>query len=239
MEKQDYIDYIKLELTADILSLEIEDITIGKYVDNAMHELQRYYDEPKLVTVPFASCIDLTGFKSSAIVKIYRTEGYMGDSASNTFEAGSAVDPMYAQQWMVFSNGGTMYNLNQYMLNYLSYNTLMQMRNTISTDMSFKEDKRANKLYINTSSRPVSITIEYIPVLQDVDEITSDYWIDILKRLSLAMVKIGLGRARTRMKQSNALWTDDGDVILEEGNTEIRELREILRTNSTYFYPID
>ena len=32
-------------------------------------------------------------------------------------------------------------------MNYLSYNTLLQMRNTMSTDLDFKEDKRGRKLY--------------------------------------------------------------------------------------------
>jgi hypothetical protein len=239
MTLDEYVEYIKLQLTGWVLELEIDDATIQKFILAAFQELQRYIDETKMVTVPYAPCIDLTDFKASAIVNVYRTEGYMGDASSGGFNDGSAVDPMQAQMWMAFSNGGTMYNLNNYILNYVSYNTLMQMRNTTSTDMTFREDKHAKKLYINTSSKPTNITIEYVPIFQDVDEITSDYWIDILKRLSLAMTKIALGRIRTRFVQSNALWTDDGATILEEGNKELEDLRETLRTNSTYFYPLD
>ncbi len=133
-----------------------------------------------------------------------------------------------------------MYNLQNYVMNYLSYNTLLQMRNTMSTDLYFKEDKNANKLYINGSyDKPVAVTIEYIPVYRDVSEITSDYWIDILKKLSLAMVKVALGRIRTRFTQTNALWTQDGETLLQEGNEELKELREVLRSNSCLFYPLD
>jgi hypothetical protein len=46
------------------------------------------------------------------------------------------------------------------------------------------------------------------------------------------MTKVVLGRIRTRFTQSNALWTQDGERILDEGNTELKELREILRINS-------
>ena len=71
------------------------------------------------------------------------------------------------------------------------------------------------------------------------EEITSDYWIDILKRLSLAMTKVALGRIRTRFTQTNALWTQDGETMLQEGNEELKELREILRTNADLFQVLD
>lgn len=237
MKLSEYIEEIKLELTGGILELELPDESIGNVVKKAFREIQRYIDSTKLVTVPFASCIDLTDFKCSSITRIYRTEGYTGDSSSID---NSTVDPMYAQRWMAFSSGGTMYNLNDYMLNYMSYNTMLQLRNTTTTDLSFKEDKAAQKLYVNVGyDTPKSITIEYVPIFQDVSEITSDYWIDILQRMALAMTKIVLGRIRSRYTQSNALWTQDGDTMLNEGNAEINSIREILRTNSTLFYPID
>ena len=236
--RQEYIDYVKLMRTANLLELEIPDETIGKFVDQALQEIQRYIDETKVVTVPFAKCIDLEGFKHSAIVHVYRCQGFTGDTTTGITT--SEVDPMYAQTWSVFSSGGTMYNLQNYVMNYLSYNTLLQMRNTGSTDMSFREDKHGNKLYINSAySHPDKVTIEYVPLFETVEEVTSDYWIDILKRLSLALVKIGLGRLRTYSTQTNALWQLDGEKLLTEGNEEIKELREVLRTNSTLFYPLD
>lgn len=237
--KEQYVEYIKQQLTAGILELEISDEIIGKFVDNALQELQRYIDETRYVTVPFASCIDLTDFPSSAVTHIYRTQGYTGDGGGEVTPY-SEVDPMYAQSWMVFSNGGSYYNLNNYVYNYLAYNTLIQMRNTMSTELDFLEDKNTHKLYINAAyDRPIAITIQYIPVFKDVSEITSDYWIDILRRLSLALTKVALGRVRTRFTQSNALWTQDGETLLQEGNEELKELREILRVNSLMFFPND
>ncbi len=237
LTKHDYISYIKLMLTGNIIELEIPDETISKYVDLALQEVQRYIDETKLITVPFARCIDLTNFEHSAIVNVYRTEGFTGDATTGMTT--SDVDPTYAQLGMVFSNGGTMYNLNNYVMNYLAYNTLLQMRNTTSADMSFKEDKHGNKLYINSAfTHPNYVTIEYVPLFKDVEQVTSDYWIDILKRMSLALVKIALGRIRNYSTQTNALWSID-QKILEEGLTEYKELQEVLRTNATLFYPLD
>lgn len=243
LTKQEYVEYIKLQLSGGYLELEIGDETIGKYLDAALKELQRYIDQTVFITVPFASCIDITDFEktASSIINIFRTQGFTGDTTSSIGDG--MVDPMYAQTWMVFASGGT-YNLQNYVMNYLSYNTLLQMRNTASTDLDWREGidlkDHKRKLYINANyDTPKMITIEYIPVYTDVSQIVSDYWIDILKRLSLAMVKVALGRIRTRVTQTNALWTDDGATMLEEGNEEIKELRERLNNNSMLFIPKD
>jgi len=141
---------------------------------------------------------------------------------------------------MVFSNAGTMYNLQDYVLNYAAWNTLTQVRNTISTDMAFREDKHAHRLYLNNNmSAPGMIAVEYIPKLSAVEDIKSDYWQDILIRMCIALTKITLGRIRTRFTQSNALWAQDGEKLLEEGNTELKELREVLRSNANLVFPID
>ena len=238
MTMQEVIAEIKLELTGYILDVEIDDTTIESVVKKSMRELERYWDETTLVTIPFSSCIDLANSeldlkeKASTIVKVYRT-----DAIGETTNMG---DPAYMQQWMLFSNGGTMYNLNDYILNFSAWNTLLRIKNTMSTDLSFIEDKHNNKLYINHYlDTPNQITVEYIPKLTDIEAIKSEYWIDILIRMSTAMTKIVLGRIRTRFTQSNALWTQDGEKLLEEGNSERKELLEILRTNSNLIYDID
>lgn len=237
MRLQDYIDEIKLELTGGILELEIPDTTIANTVNKTFREIQTYIDIPRFVTVPFSSCIDLTGFKHSSILKVYRTEGYSGNSESLN---GSVNDPMYMQQWMIYSGSGSMYNLQNYIMNFASYNTLLQLRNTISTDMSWKEDKEGKKLYINAAyDSPKNITIEFIPVYQSVEEIEDDYWTNQIARLSLALTKIQLGRIRSFATQSNALWQLDGETLLQEGNTEAAEIRQHLQDNMNFYVPID
>jgi hypothetical protein len=206
-------------------------------VKKAMRELQRYWDESSFVTVPFESCIDLTKYQleSCSVVKVYRMTG-MGEGGA---ELTAMTDPLYAQQFTIFSNAGTMFNLQDYVMNYAAWVTMCQTRNTLSTDLGFREDKHNHKLYINSMSSPGYITIEFIPKLESVEDIQSDYWQDILIKLSVALTKVTLGRIRTRFGQSNALWTQDGERMLDEGNTELKELRELLRTNSNLIYGID
>lgn len=236
MRLADYISEIKLELTGGVLELEIPDTTISQLVNKAFREIQRYIDIPKFVTVPFSKCIDLEGWKHSSILKVYRAEGFDSTSVNSS----GLSDPMYMQQWQIFSNGNTMYNLNNYILNYASYATLVRLKNTLSTDMSWKEDKQGNKLYINCSSDfPKNVTIEYIPVYESVEEVEDDYWTDKIARLALALTKITLGRIRTYATQSNAIWALDGDTLLNEGNTEAAALRQELVDNMNFYVPID
>ena len=83
---------------------------------------------------------------------------------------------MQAMQWQMLTGAGNMYNLNDWVMNYASWNTLLQIRNTTSTDMSFKEDKSVKKLYINSANdKPAMVTIEYVPLYDSVEEIESDY----------------------------------------------------------------
>ena len=235
MELKDFIEDIKLKLTGGILNLEISDETIGKYVKTAFQEIIRYIDETKLVEVPFARCIDLSNFNYVSVTNVYRTSA-LGESTSNE----SMLDPAYAQTWMLFSNDGTMYSLNEYLLNYAAFSTFSQIRNQLSTDLAFKIDKQANKLYINVSSSiPQKIVIEYIPIYKDVSEIHTPYWIDMLQKLALAHTKLALGIIRTRFTQSNALYTQDGETMRTEGLSELKELRDMLTSNDNLFFPVD
>ena len=236
MQMQGYIDEIKLNVTGGILDLEIEDATISKKVNSAMRELQRYICSTKLMTVPYAKCIDLSGQKINSIARIYRASA--NQTSSNDPE--SYTDPLAASLFQITSNYGNLANLNDFTYRYASWNSLQQVSNTLSTDLAYFYDDADKKLYINTSlNSGANITIEYVPRYDNVEEITSDFWIDVLMRLSIALTKITLGRIRGRYTQSNALWTSDAATMLQEGQTELSELRAYLQKNTQLIYPKD
>lgn len=236
MKLSDYISDIKLALTGGVLRLEISDEVIGQLVMKAFSEIQRYIDETRFVEVPYSSCIDLKDFKHSSITNVYRTKGTGIDTSDNP---NALDDPMYFQMWASYGFGG-MYNLNNFLLNYGAFNTVQQIRNNQTTDMKFIEDKQGDKLYITSSiDKPDKVTIEYVPKFESVEEIKSDYWIDILKRMSMAQVKVTLGYIRTRVKVSNQPYSDDGETMRQEGLQELESLRETLRSNSQLIYPVD
>lgn len=237
MDMQAIKDEVLLRLTGDVVSFELSDSTLTKIINSSLREVQRYIDTFKLVTVPYSSCIDVSEYKVSSVIGVRRAEGYMANNPENS---SATMDPLYASQWMLLSGIGNIGHVSDYASNLASWNSLLQIRNTMSTDLAFYFDKLDNKVYINISSgQPKDVTLMYIPRFDDVSEITSDYWQDVLVRMSVATAKITVGRVRTKFIQSNALWTLDGDKILEEGNTELTALRQELKDSTQLCYGVD
>ena len=236
MDMKAYIDTIKLQLTGGLLNLEIDDSYITQIVQMSLREIQRYIDTTELITIPFENCIDLKKYHVSAVTRVFRATGFLSGEPSDK----GYVDPMQASLWQMLSSNGSIAGIRDFSYNYSSWNTLLQIRNTISTDLAHYYDKASEKLYINISTaQPKDITVEYIPMYKDVDDVTSAYWLDILLRMSVAYTKIALGRIRSRYTQSNALWQQDGQTMLDEGKAELEAIRQHLVDNTQLSYPID
>lgn len=239
MDRKAAVEEISFRLTGGVLKLELDDASLNKVLDMAFREVQRYIDVSKFITLPYQPCIDLAGCGVTAVTSVYRTQGLNGKE--NLYSQGNAmVDPMYMAQWQMISGIGTRINITDYVYNYASWNTMMQIRNTLSTDLAFLYDKTQEKLYINVSNgTPEYITVEFVPEYKDVSELHSPYWEDIVMRLAVALAKVTVGRIRSRYIQTGALYSQDGERILEEGNAELEDLREKLYTNTQLAYPID
>lgn len=238
MKMEAYVDEIKLALTGGVLELEIGDDVIQKIVNSALREVQRYICSTKLITVPYQRCIDLTPYHVNAVTKVLRTTG-MGIGSSQN-DAQTSTDPVQIGLWQLTSAGGNINNFNDYLTRYSSWSTMQQIGNTLSTDLSYYFEDATQKLYINTTmSAGDSVSIEYVPRFNSVEEVTSDFWIDVIMRLSKALAKVYVGRIRSRYTQNNALWQQDGETLLNEGNQELTDLRNYLQTNTQLIYCYD
>jgi len=234
-----YIDKIKWQITSGVLESELPDEGYAKAVNIALEELSRYYNATRLVQVTSSSCIDLAKVEEDNDIKISTVSAVYRSRPNGVSADAGASDPMMLSQWNLANNFYN-YGTNRWMYNYLAYNTTNQIANTVSTDLDFKEDRLGRKLYVNFSNGTNGeLVIEYIPKLNSVDDITGDYWIDILSKLSLAHAKIAIGRIRTRYTQSDALWTQDGETMLAEGTNELNELINRLQSQSSFVYPVD
>ena len=234
MELKDYVDKIKFQLTGGVIQCEIEDKGLEKIVNMAMEEMNRYYNVTDLVQVPASECISIVEYpKIESIVGVHRTAGVGSGSDSTS-------DPAYVSQLQMYNISSGGYYSNDWLYRYLNWNTTQQIANTSSTDLDFRYDEINKKLYINYSQgRPAEVVIEFVPKLHDPSEVVTNYWQDILYKLALAHTKIILGRIRTRYTQTNALWSDDGQTMLDEGTNELSTLREQLRVATDLVLPID
>ena len=167
MNIQAYRDEILLKLTGYVLESEIvgtdtagnkDYSTLDRIINSAFREIRRYYCSTRLATIPFSSCIDLSEVGVSSVSAVYRSKGYMSNNPQATT---MQADPVYMAQWQILGGNGNLDNLNGWVLNYGAWNTMLQMRNTVSTDLTFRFDEYTKKLYINIAmDRPSYITIE-------------------------------------------------------------------------------
>ena len=238
MQMSAYTDEIKLALTGGVLDLELDDAALQKIVNSALREIQRYICSTKIITLPYQKCIDLKPYNPNAITNVYRARA--DASTSNSEYDYSGVDPVQVGLWQLTSNTGNMYNFTDYVSRFASWSTMQQIGNTLSTDLAYYYEDDTKQLYINTSlDQGSAVTIEYVPRFDSVDQIKSDYWIDVLMRMSKAIAKITVGRIRSKYTQTNALWQNDGANILAEGTAELEELRTQLKHDTQLIFPID
>ena len=186
---QAYVDEIKMELTGGVLDLEIDDTLLQKVVNASLREIQRYICSTKLITIPYEKCIDLTNYKVNAVTNVFRSTGIGVGETSNQSE--STIDPVQVGLWQLTSNYGNLYNFNDYLSRFGAWSTIEQVQNTLSTDLAYYYQDAEHKLYINTTLSAGSyITIEYVPRYDNVEDVTSDFWIDVIMRMAKAKAKI-------------------------------------------------
>lgn len=226
---QEIEDEVLLKLGNGIVKVELtEEDLMQRIIQAAFRELQRYINITKYATVPFYTCIDLSTCEPGvqSVTQVMRTKAGTGQSYDFT-------DALYL--------AATAYpGVMDSMTDYRSYLRTRQVKNTLSGDLSFIWDESTKRLYISaTYPVPSAVTIAYIPLFKNVEDLNNTYWEDILIRLSLALAKETLGRARGKYVLQNALYNLDADQLLSESKEELTELRTFLTENSDLVLPID
>lgn len=207
----------------------VEGLQTERAVNLAFRELKRYMKTPVDKTVPFAHRIALAdvGIKTKKVLNVQGAYPRIGLTLStidsgNVFQTAAAIN--------VYSNIGNASAINIDPI--MTELAMAQVRNTLSTDMQYKYDSLNNVLYIAFRDPiPSQITITYVPDFQDVSEIVSDTWVDYLVRMSLANMKVALGRTRSKYKIEGSNVSLDGDQLLTEGNQELADIRAELKSN--------
>lgn len=225
LSKGEYIKDVLMKLGDPILNIEAKD-SVSDIIDSAFNELKSYITDAETITLPYAKVIDVAPYKINNIVYLMRSKNISGP--------GGFQDIMYV--YSRASAFGTSYTMSDYA------RTLMAQRNRndLSTDLDFHFDKREDKLYVYAQQPfPTEITLVYTRDYEDVEEIIEPYWQNILKRLSLALMKEMLGRIRGKYTLNSATYNLDSDKLLSESQAELTEIRTYLNNNNDLLLPID
>lgn len=224
MNIEEYVDEIEFSLGAPVVEIEIKPY-INRYVQRAFRELKRYINTTSLMTIAYTgNAINLTGKNVYSVLYVMRSQPTYGT---------------FMQDADVFTMASSYYNMNN-IEDYTNRMTILQQRNTISTDLDFIWEFETRTLYISTNPPfPPALTIQYVKDYQDVSEITDQYWIDLILRLATAYSKQALGRIRGKYQLNGSQYSLDGETLINEANQEIVDIRTYLQTNHDNIYVID
>lgn len=212
--------YIENQLGGQVLDLELKPEDIKQIVDQAFDEIKHYMTDTYTVTVPYANCIDLSKYNIDNVESVLRGQDSILTGVPFQLPA------------MDLMNITGMYNLESYA------NAMLIKRNmnTLATDMEFMWDKPNQKLYVYANPNfPAYVTINFKPEYYSVEDIREDYWETQLRKLSLGMCKVILGRIRSKYTSNSAKFQLDGSTLLAEGNAEVQQVRQFLDDNKDIF----
>lgn len=206
----------------------VENLQIEKAVLIAFRELKSYMTTPTNKTVPYTSRIDLIkqGIHTVKVLYVYPANPKIGLAltnvdSSNVFTLAAAAKS--GGMLTVGSNGDLSPIVQQL--------AMAQVSNTLSQDFQWTYDLDNQVVYCTCKqSKPSQVTIRYVPDYQDVSELKNQTWINYLIRLSEANMKKSLGRTRSKYKIEGSNVTLDGELLLQEANEELTQIREELRT---------
>lgn len=225
MTVEEIVDQVSFDLGIPS-NKNVEGQTIEKAVLIAFRELKRYIKTPTHKTVPYNTriCLKDVGIITKKILGVKPSKPRIGLTMSsidsgNVFQVAAAVN--------VYGLAGQTSSLNIDPI--VTEMAMAQVRNTLTTDFQWIPDYDNGIIYCtHRDPRPVSLTIRYVPDYQDPSEITDNTWVDYLVRLTLAHMKVSLGRSRSKYKVEGSNVSLDGEILLDEGNEELKTLREEL-----------
>lgn len=206
----------------------VENLQIEQAVNIAFRELKQYIKTPVDKTVPYSPRLDLIklGINTKKVLHVYASKPRLGLTlgsieSGNVFQVAASVNVSHP------IGQGTNLNIDP-IINEMA---LMQVRNCLSTDFQWRYDLPNQVVYCtHRDPLPATVTIQYVPIYNDVSEIQGDTWIDYLIRMAEANMKKALGRVRSKYKIDGSNVSFDGEELLAEANAELEAIRAELKT---------
>lgn len=235
MKMEEIVDQVSFMLGIPANN-NVEELQVERAVNLAFREAKRYIRTPALKTVPFAKRIDLVkaGIFTTVVRGVYPANPKVGLNLANV-ESGNVF------QLAAAVNAGAMLNSTTANLDpIINQLAMAQASNVLSTDWNWRYDLDNQVVYI-TCKAPVtnSVTIDYVPDYKDVSEITNKSWLDIIIRLSEAYMKKALGRSRSKYTIEGSNVTLDGEILLNEANSELEAIRTEMQNKSNRLIVLD
>ena len=219
IDKETLIQYIKDDLQAGIVNLEISDDVIERNLDRALALSSDAFNYTTYKTVEVnrttssGGYIDLKELDPDGIptvVAVYPTTGIM-----NVDAALLGLGSIY-----INTNLGLSSRLN-------AYANMIHRVSQLESILGRNARVVGDKLYVDKYFDKV--TVEYIPEVIKIENITEGSWIRFLVDYSVALCKRQIAQSRGKYTVASNPATTNAAELLENANTRIAELEEELK----------
>lgn len=245
----EYLNYIKYMLGAvgfNKDSLEILNDDLTTYIKLAFSEILPYISARDRITFPwtngFNGAIDFNSFniraKSVTSVRRGNPQGYLNGGISLTGGWSSytvTINGAYPNV-PLYTAGGSLYsycNADPSADPWSIEKLMLKGINETAGDGHFLFDYGKQLLFINfNTATPSSTTVDFIPEFRTAEDIYDDYWVMLLQKKSLAMVKMALSHLRGKFSSvEGAPFQLDYQRLYTEGETDNQRIQEELEEN--------
>jgi len=228
--RQDIEDAIKTKLGFPVVNVELEQNQIDLAIDEALDDVDGYVNHTVFITKPSPKSgrINLEEEGVDFVVQVYKVP------AESSQDFMLIPYTSLEQYQMAHPEGQVGIEFrNRVFRTYLN----RQILNTLKDKLSFRWDDPY--LYVEQGYPQTSrLTIEYVPYLNEVEEIPPGQWFTIIRRLALAKAKYMLGRIRGKFDVQNSPFSLDGQDLVQEGLDEEKELLEKIQREADTFLPM-
>lgn len=244
-----YIDYVKLMLGSvgdNLDSLEFSNDTLTKYVKLAFSEIQPFINVRSRVTLPwnngFNGAIKFDDFniraESVTAVKRGQPQGFIngGVNLLGSWSSYSVTTEGVYPNIPLYTAGGSLYSLNNGNISVDPWSIekiMLKGINETAGDGHFLFDYGKQLLFINfNTATPQSVTIDYIPEYRSALDVNDSYWMQIIQKKTLALVKLALSQYRGKYSNvQGAPFSLDYQRLQTEGEALNQEIQEVLDEN--------
>lgn len=213
MDVSQMVDDIKLLLGGNVVSLEIDEEEISNLIHMAYRKIRPKLSAVKYLTLPCATCIDLSGQNVIDVIRCYPTV---------------SMNTQYTQT-----------SSNEYLFDFQIYDTynytnnidrqVSIVRNASLADYNIGFFFENNKLYISENNVTSNVTVECL-VESTIEELNDDKVESWIQDYSVALCKETIGRIRSKYRPQNLPVELDGETLLSEAQSEkqdaIQQLEE-------------
>lgn len=202
MTESEVMDYVKTQLGASWVDVEVGIKDIRRLIAMALDKLAPYYEGHRFIQAS-GKVIDLSAHQPLAIEKVYNTKD----------------NQTISLQEYTFGGSGVILFDTTFMQRLISYQSYKMLWNEIQYQKGMNYKLINNVLYLDDYNESVLIDILVRPkVISDIEETSMYYsWV---KEYVLALTKEMLGRIRGKFTVDGSPYTLDSAQLLSEAQAE-------------------